>query len=150
MPDLNPLIISVVVVAGLLVVGIIDRCKVESRLRQVEIRAKTAMPFWQGLQTVAIKKLKHPHKGAERADELLELLENDPTHRMTDEDRAELLRRMEAVAKGEDPMITGEEEKSLAEVFPMIMVQVQRESINPAPITDVQLLGIKDSEIEKH
>jgi hypothetical protein len=134
-------------VAGLIALTTLiiwDRWKIEKWKRMMEARVSgTVAPYWRTIQTAAIPKLMHPHAAAERADELLLILLNNPTHKMSDEDRAELNRRMQAVAAGEDPMITGKDEQALAEVMPVIMRQVEMEDANPSPITDVQLVGSK-------
>jgi hypothetical protein len=141
--------LAIAVVTGsvlLLSFWIWDRLRVRRRLVVLENRvAGQVVPFWRAIQTEAIDELTHPHGGAERADELLQLLKHNPTLKMTDADRAELLRRMDTVAAGEDPLIQGEDERDLARMFHIIMKKVQKEAANPNPIVDVQIVGLKKS-----
>jgi hypothetical protein len=130
----------------LILIFIREKIKAERWKKKMEERVSgTVVPYWRSIQTAAIPKLTHPHEAAERADELLQILKRDPVHRMSDEDRAELDRRMEAVAAGKDPMITGKDERDLARVFPVIMRQVELEDANNNPIDEVQLVGSKGS-----
>jgi hypothetical protein len=125
-----------------------DRWKIERWKRMMELRVSgTVIPFWRSIQSASISKLVHPHEAAERADQLLLILKDNPVHAMSDEDRAELNRRMVAVAAGEDPMIKGEDERDLARIFPVIMRQVEMEDANPNPIVEVQLVGLKKTNV---
>lgn len=126
----------------LLIVFIWDRRKVGRRFAQIERQVGNVVPYWRSVQSKLIVDLTHPHPAAERVDELLQLLHDDPSVEMTPEDRQELLDGLARRAAGDDPQI-GEAERRKAAIFPLVMEEVQKEADNPNPIDSVQLVGVK-------
>lgn len=126
----------------LLVVFVWDRRKVRQRLAQIEGQVGNVIPYWRSVQSKLIVDLTHPHPAAERVDELLQLLHDNPSIEMTPDDRQELLDGLARRAAGDDPQI-GEEERRKAAIFPLVMEEVQKEAENPNPIEAVQLVGVK-------
>lgn len=112
------------------------------RIKKIESQLGVPVPFWQSIQSKLIVDLTHPHPAAERVDELLQLLQANPTVEMTAEDRQALLDGLAKRAAGDDPLI-GEEERRKAAIFPLVMEEVQKEAANPNPIESVQVIGIK-------
>lgn len=140
-------IIFAIIVLGcsaLVVFLIWDRQKLVRRFEKIEGQVGNVVPYWRAVQTKLIADLTHPHEAAERVDELLRRLEADPEMEMTDEDRQELLEGLARRAAGEDPKI-GEDERRKAQIFPLVMEEVQKEAANKNPITSVQLIGVKES-----
>lgn len=116
------------------------------RIKKIENQLGVPVPFWQSIQSKLIVDLTHPHPAAERVDELLQLLQANPTVEMTPEDRQKLLDGLAKRAAGEDPLI-GEDERRKAAIFPLVMEEVQKEAANPNPIESVQVVGVKKEEV---
>lgn len=129
--------------ATVLILLILDRIRVEHRLREIEEQTGNVVPYWQAIQAKLIVDLTHPHPAASRVDELLQLLKENPTLEMTEDDREELLEGLKRRAAGDDPHITSDERRKAA-IFPLVMEEVQSEAANPNPIGAVQLIGIKE------
>jgi hypothetical protein len=137
---------GVVGVIALSILVVWDRHRVGARFARLEQKVSgVVVPYWQSVQAELIKDLTHPHRSAARADQLLQLLKENPELEMTEDDRAELLAVLKSRAEGDDPEISAREQRKAA-LFPLIMEEVQNETKNPHPITEVQLVGIKKPE----
>lgn len=113
--------------------------KIESQLAVLGVQVS---PLWAAVQSKIAKDLTHPSPQFQEMDELLRQLE---ALTITDADRTRLEVLLTERMTSTDPEVTDDERES-AKLMIGVMRKVLEEAASPAPLGQIQAVGVREAE----